>query len=264
MEISMSRSEKREYWCEGEGLKLIQKWVFGGLMNKDIIKKIDINPDTFYNWRHKYKELDRIITCKGFDEMEYIKEYNGMSGKGKDYTTRYYRKNIEVFWCNQCNTFNEPDKYVLGNNKCKQCNILNGRKYRRTEQGMKVTKEYASNYYKANKDKVYEMVYRRHNRVHANEYDYSEEKWRRVLEFFNHKCAYCGSGNDLQREHIVPVSKGGGYIEENIIPACRSCNMSKLDRSMEEWYKNYTHFDNRNLNKINQWVDINNKLKRLS
>ncbi len=55
----------------------------------------------------------------------------------------------------------------------------------------------------------------------------SVNDWKAVLDYFNHECAYCGSKEDLEQEHIVPVSDGGTYAIGNIVPACRKCNASK-------------------------------------
>lgn len=38
----------------------------------------------------------------------------------------------------------------------------------------------------------------------------------------NH-CANCGSTNDVQPHYIVPLDRGGKYVETNIIPLCRVC-----------------------------------------
>ena len=50
-------------------------------------------------------------------------------------------------------------------------------------------------------------------------------------------CAYCGGHfhfDDLTREHIVPVSRGGGDTWMNCITACRACNGRKGNRLMHE------------------------------
>lgn len=43
-------------------------------------------------------------------------------------------------------------------------------------------------------------------------------------------CIYCGSGEQLECDHKVPVSKGGATILENLVTACKPCNASKRDR----------------------------------
>jgi 5-methylcytosine-specific restriction endonuclease McrA len=64
----------------------------------------------------------------------------------------------------------------------------------------------------------------------------TNEDWKRVMEHFGHRCAYCGVENtELVQEHVVPVSAGGGYVAGNIVPACRGCNISKGSRALEDW-----------------------------
>lgn len=50
------------------------------------------------------------------------------------------------------------------------------------------------------------------------------------------KCIYCGSASDLTIDHIIPQSKGGPDIAANSILACKSCNSSKGDKDVFEWY----------------------------
>jgi 5-methylcytosine-specific restriction endonuclease McrA len=50
-------------------------------------------------------------------------------------------------------------------------------------------------------------------------------------------CAYCGGSfhfDELTREHIVPVSRGGSDSWMNCITACRGCNGRKGSRTPEE------------------------------
>lgn len=50
-------------------------------------------------------------------------------------------------------------------------------------------------------------------------------------------CLYCGRAfpkNELTRDHIVPVSRGGKDRWENVVTACRRCNQHKGNRLLEE------------------------------
>ncbi|GAA0768829.1 HNH endonuclease [Ideonella azotifigens] len=52
-----------------------------------------------------------------------------------------------------------------------------------------------------------------------------------------HVCAYCGhrfAFDELTREHIIPVSRGGQDSWMNCITACRGCNGHKGNRLPEE------------------------------
>ncbi len=43
-------------------------------------------------------------------------------------------------------------------------------------------------------------------------------------------CIRCGSESDLQFDHIIPLSRGGGDQADNIQLLCRSCNLAKGPR----------------------------------
>lgn len=68
----------------------------------------------------------------------------------------------------------------------------------------------------------------------------SNNKWKgnKKLRFFilkrdNFTCQYCGRGIKdgivLQVDHILPKSKGGKDIKENLKTSCRDCNQGKKD-----------------------------------
>lgn len=52
------------------------------------------------------------------------------------------------------------------------------------------------------------------------------EVWRRDQG----KCARCGSRENLEYDHIVPVSKGGSNTARNIELLCQNCNRAKGNR----------------------------------
>jgi len=49
-----------------------------------------------------------------------------------------------------------------------------------------------------------------------------------------HLCQYCGTHADLTIDHVMPKSRGGQDIWENLISACIKCNNRKGDRTPEE------------------------------
>ncbi len=56
---------------------------------------------------------------------------------------------------------------------------------------------------------------------------------RAVFARDGHRCQYCG-GPAESIDHVVPRSRGGRHAWENVVAACRSCNLGKRDRSPEE------------------------------
>ena len=66
------------------------------------------------------------------------------------------------------------------------------------------------------------------------------EQWKEKLKYYGYRCAYCNKHQRelidvLQQDHFVPVTKGGGYTDSNIVPACKSCNVSKGDKTCIIW-----------------------------
>jgi 5-methylcytosine-specific restriction endonuclease McrA len=48
-------------------------------------------------------------------------------------------------------------------------------------------------------------------------------------------CVYCGtSGGRLTLDHVLPRSRGGDSVWENVVTACAPCNLRKGDRLPEE------------------------------
>ena len=49
------------------------------------------------------------------------------------------------------------------------------------------------------------------------------------------RCAYCGTTNGrLTLDHVVPRSRGGDSVWENVVTSCAPCNLRKGDRLLEE------------------------------
>lgn len=108
-----------------------------------------------------------------------------------------------------------------------------GRKYQeklRKENPEKV-KEAWNKYYLSHK---VEMSIKAHSRRVAGSISYTSEEWISRCEEFNDCCAFClikFPRNELTVEHFLPISKNGGNEIENIIPACRSCNAHKHNKT---------------------------------
>lgn len=55
-----------------------------------------------------------------------------------------------------------------------------------------------------------------------------QSEWAELCERYNHTCLACGTtAVELVADHVIPISKGGRNVIENIQPLCRSCNAKK-------------------------------------
>lgn len=67
---------------------------------------------------------------------------------------------------------------------------------------------------------------------------HTTEEWRTVYDAWNGVCAGCKVWlpfSNMQKDHIVPLCRGGTDNKENLQPLCKSCNSSKHTMTMDEW-----------------------------
>ena len=55
-----------------------------------------------------------------------------------------------------------------------------------------------------------------------------------VMRRDSYSCQYCGAAKNLTLDHLMPRSRGGETIWQNLVTACSRCNSRKGDRTPEE------------------------------
>lgn len=96
-------------------------------------------------------------------------------------------------------------------------------------------------YYCNNKDKFIFKARERKNKLReVSDGSITEKSLYKIYELQKHKCAYCDcnleeSGKHL--DHIIPISKGGSHTLNNVHYVCPTCNLSKNNKTEEEWLK---------------------------
>ena len=85
---------------------------------------------------------------------------------------------------------------------------------------------------------------RRRGRLARVDNDLTDSQWADLLTAWG-GCAYCeAQGPALQRDCVMPISRGGRYTLENVVPACPSCNASKHNNEVTGWLRR-KHLDER-------------------
>ena len=77
---------------------------------------------------------------------------------------------------------------------------------------------------------------------------------RQRFNEFGNCCAYCGSGGDMQIEHVEPISEGGAHDIGNIVPSCWPCNANKRTSDMETWFRSQPFFSELRLHRIRRVI----------
>lgn len=95
---------------------------------------------------------------------------------------------------------------------------------------------------------------RLHNRATKNKrlkrilengiHDFTDEQWFHLLAHWDYTCAYCDKrGGTLEREHIIPLAKGGEDTLSNIVPSCGTCNRKKEKLGMRTWLNDEQRYE---------------------
>lgn len=92
--------------------------------------------------------------------------------------------------------------------------------------------------------------------------DYELKDWLDAMLHFNGRCCYCGvqegraKAAKFDREHFVPLSRGGKTVRTNIGPACRKCNRGRGNRKLFEWFREQPFYTTEREEKIVEWIGI--------
>ena len=90
--------------------------------------------------------------------------------------------------------------------------------------------------------------------------DYELNDWRDAMLHFEGRCCYCGKpegrarADKFDREHLVPLSRGGKAVRENIVPACRTCNRGRGNRPLFPWFREQKFWTQERENNIVLWI----------
>lgn len=97
--------------------------------------------------------------------------------------------------------------------------------------------------------------------------EYNNEDWKAALLHFRGVCCYCGRTEGrakdarFDREHFVPLSRGGHTVRKNIGPACRKCNRGRGNRKIFEWYRKQEFWTNEREQLIVKWIGVDAALE---
>ena len=135
--------------------------------------------------------------------------------------------------CNRCNGWFLPEQFYKTSgqkppisHRCKKCDGAR-----------------TNNYYWDNQ--IAQIISNMNNRARRQNIpgEVTPTQWEQVLSLYNGRCVYCGKKEDLEIDHIYPLSsyhKGdwrATNTPENIVPACKYCNGAKRHYSVEEFLK---------------------------
>ncbi len=190
--------------------------------------------------RNKRRANKQCIECKTKSNTWYCKNCAPKRG-GYNYAKykkrSQYKKSNGI--CRDC-----PNKAVMGKIRCKlhqdktnKCKREFVKKRRKSGICTRCGKIKTNNYYC--KDCLDHKIL---NEITPRRLKIEQEKKinkKDIIAKTKGKCAYCGKKRrKMHMDHIIPISKGGRHIIDNLILACAKCNLSKHAKLLKDWKPN--------------------------
>ena len=154
---------------------------------------------------------------------------------------RYYNENKDWF-LDECKKYREQNKEKIAEYKKDWAKQNRGRKSLQEkawrENNEEKNRQMKRRWYSKNRDRVYSNLLKR--RSLKFNVRFRGVKRLDILNRDNWTCKECGvqvhDGNINDKlkahiDHIIPISKGGDSTPENLQVLCRTCNLSKRDRT---------------------------------
>lgn len=165
---------------------------------------------------------------------------NGLRSECKKCERKYYegRREARLISMRKYAENHKEEKRALGR-KYYEAHKDDWRKWRRKHRETERARH--KKYRERHQDYCIELGQKRRHQIRDLPFTLTKVEWDRILDRNSHRCHYCGrigkSDNPLEKEHRVPVSKGGGFTAQNIVPACRDCNRKKHTMTDKEFKK---------------------------
>ena len=174
-------------------------------------------------------DCDRKVHGRGYCLKHYKRFCRKRTDKDREYEKQYRLKHKEKYA--KLSKEYQPKYRELNKEKIKVYNV-----------------SYHKEYYKVNKERI---CARTNKNAKDNPEMKKRSKFKRRAKLYNNgvfvildkelralnskPCTYCGSNNNIEIDHIVPIALGGRHSIGNLTSACRSCNASKGKKTLIEW-----------------------------
>lgn len=161
--------------------------------------------------REKYKALDKIL-----ESRKKAKDPEGFLARAAERQRRYRERKKAA-----SGTALEVERQRA------MSRARNSRYYNKDlEKSRQRSRETAARLYAKNPEKFKAQVHRRRAVIEAGEV--TTEQWGEIKARYGGKCAYCRQPCEKpEMDHVQPVTKGGLHVPENVVPACKPCNIRK-------------------------------------
>lgn len=214
----------------------------------------------------KYGRTARCKDCRNKYRREILRKRPHVKAQEREYHERTRARRNELArkrYAENPDHFRKKRKRYYHENR--ELELERYRKWR--EENPEKSRQSVQSWFDRNPDykREYAKRYRKQNREYLNEYrrQWAREhplreraKWARrwaqrknakgihtgddiraMLTAQEYTCGYCDCdiSDEYHIDHIRPLSRGGRNDPPNLLATCPSCNMSKGDKTLEEW-----------------------------
>jgi 5-methylcytosine-specific restriction endonuclease McrA len=181
------------------------------LDNKDsIIQKVKVYAPIR---KEHLLSLGLCITC-GKSPISFDRSKSKCSScldKGNKYG---YKKNSSKY-------YQENKKKILASQK------------KRYEENPEKAKDYKKSLYQKHKPQfLHDRKIARYKRRSAKG-SHTLQEWLGILISFGGRCLWCETKENIERDHVIPISQGGTNYIHNIQPLCKTCNRRKWNKILD-------------------------------
>lgn len=182
--------------------------------------------------RNKERELTKNKEYKDSHKDELKQWFKNNYEKNKEKIlkrNKIYKENNKEYFKKKNKEYREKNKEYISKWK-KEYNIINNK-----EISIK-RKKYREEHLEECRQQKNISNQKRKALKRSLPYTLTNNEWNEIKNTFNYECAYCREKIELQMDHFIPLSRGGEFTKNNIIPACRRCNISKFNNDFLKWY----------------------------
>jgi len=204
------------------------------------LRELPETPEYFYADRGKFRSICKECNGQLFGETKLNPHIKDVAKDGY-YICRHCKKELPL----NSDYFGIYSSYKTGYNcYCKEC--------QREKENKWIDKNL-----ERHRARAVIKSQRRRNLKRKLPSTFTQEQWNECKEYFDQKCAYCGKELPLFQDHFMPLSKGGEYTHNNIIPACDSCNSRKFNHDPFTWYPKQDFYSKQRGQKILKYLGYN-------
>lgn len=102
-------------------------------------------------------------------------------------------------------------------------------RYAKSQKGKERKRELQKAWRKTAKGKAANRRARaRHYQGNLSPCTLTASEWENIVRVHGYRCYWCHQKvKSPTQDHVIPLSRGGHHVKENIVPACRPCNSRK-------------------------------------